>query len=499
MSTIRRQSIISSLIIYFGFAIGALNTYLYTRKGGFTEAEYGLTGMFIAVANIMYSVANLGMPAYINKFFPYYNAHLPREKNDQLTWALLIPALGFLFVMVMGISFKNILVDKVFNNSPELLEYYYWIFPFGFGLTIFLILEAYAQQNREPVLSNFLKEVLFRLCTTILISLTAFGVFSSFDLFIKSYSFIYILLAAIFIVYFIWKGKFHLTFKLSKLTNRFFDKIVTLCSFVWMGSLVFTVSSVFDTIVIAAVMPNGLAFAGIFTLAQYMSSMIQAPQRGIIASSIGPLSQAWREKDYRRINTIYHRSSINQLIFSCAMFCLILLNFRDGVLTFNLKEAFLQAQPVFLIIGLTRVIDMGTGVNAQIIGTSTFWRFEFITGLILLAIALPLNYVLTREMGIIGPAISNLVAFTIYNLIRYLFLLKKFQMQPFTAQSGYTILLAAGAFFLTYLLFHNYQGLQWIVLRSAFFALLFGGGAVLLKLSPDLKPVVETAKKKLGF
>ncbi|HEY1115122.1 MAG TPA: lipopolysaccharide biosynthesis protein, partial [Chitinophagaceae bacterium] len=78
MSTIRRQSIISSLIIYFGFAIGALNTYLYTRKGGFTEAEYGLTGMFIAVANIMYSVANLGMPAYINKFFPYYNAHLPR-------------------------------------------------------------------------------------------------------------------------------------------------------------------------------------------------------------------------------------------------------------------------------------------------------------------------------------------------------------------------------------------------------------------------------------
>ena len=497
MSNIRRQSIVSSVIVYFGFALGFLNTYLFTRKGGFTESHYGLTSMFIAVANIMFSVASLGMPAFINKFFPYYKTHLTPRQNDMLTWAMILPALGFMVVMGAGLAFKDLLVDKIFNNSPELLQYYYWIFPFGLGLTIFLVLEAYAWQQRKAVLSNFLKEVLFRFFTTVLIVLTTVGIIAEFDHFIKIYAFLYILLAAVLIVYFISRHQFHFTLQVSKVTKRFKEKILTLCSFVWAGSLVFTVANVFDTIVLTAVLPNGLAVAGVFTLAQNIASLIQAPQRGIVSASVGPLSQAWKEKDYEKINRIYQRSSINQLLFSVAMFSLIWLNFRDGVFTFGLKESYLLAESAFFFIGLTRIIDMGTGVNSQIIGTSTYWRFEFMTGLILLAIALPLNYILTRQLGVTGPAISNLVAFTIYNGIRFVFLYRKFGMQPFTAKSGYTVLLAAAAFYLTYLLFHTQQGLQWIVLRSAVFCVLFGIGAWLLQLSPDLKPVVASVRKRL--
>lgn len=499
MSTIRRQSIISSLVVYFGFAIGAFNTYLFTRKGGFTPEQYGLTGMFMAVASIMYAIANLGIPSYISKFFPYYKEHLPNNKNDQLAIALIIPTVGFLFVVVSGLAFKNILIDKVFNNSPQLLQYYYWIFPFGFGLTIFSIMEAFALQNRKAVLTNFLREVLFRLCTTALILLTVFGVFSSFDIFVKSYAFVYALLALILIFYFISQNNFPFTFSISRLTSRLFNKIITLCSFVWMGGLVFTIVSFFDTIVIAAVLPNGLAYAGIFTLGQYIASIIQAPQRGVVSAAIGPLSQAWREKDYKKIDAIYHRSSINQLIFSLFIFCLILLNFKDGIKTFNLKDAFLQAETVFLFIGLTRVIDMGTGVNAQIIGTSTFWRFEFLTGLILFAISLPLYYILTRQLGIIGPAITNLIAFTIYNAIRYYFLLKRFKMQPFTLKTLYAVLLAVACYAVCYFAFSKHLGFGWIVLRSTVFTTLFAGGVVLLKLTPDLGPVLETIKKKLGL
>lgn len=497
MSTIRRQSIISSVIVYFGFALGFLNTYLFTRKGGFTESEYGLTSMFIAVANIMYSVASLGMPAFINKFFPYYKAHLSPKQNDMLTWALLVPLFGFVLVVGAGIAFKHVLIDKIFANSPLLPYYYYWIFPFGLGWTIFLVLESYAWQQRHAVLSNFLKEVLFRLFTTILIVLTTVGLITEFDYFIKIYSFLYLLLAGILIGYLVKKHQFHFTFRVSKVTRRFKEKILALSSFVWAGSLVFTVSNVFDTIVLTAVLPNGLAFAGIFTLAQNIGSLIQAPQRAIISATIGPLSQAWKEKDYGRIQRIYERSSINQLLFSTAMFCLIWLNFRDGVYTFGLKETYLAAESAFFFIGLTRIIDMGTGVNSQIIGTSTFWRFEFVTGLILLGITLPLNYKLTQVFAVTGPAIANLIAFTVYNLIRFVFLYRKFGMQPFRPKSAYTLILAAGAFYLTYLLFREQQGFVWIVLRSALFVVLFGAGAWLLKLSPDLQPVLDTVRKRI--
>lgn len=496
MSNIRKQSIISSIVVYFGFALGFFNTYLFTKQGGFTKEEYGLTGVFIAIANIMYSVANLGMPSFINKFFPYYKSRLSKRENDMLSWALLITTLGFGVVTLFGLSFKNFFLER-FANSPQLPQYYYWLFPFGFGLALFGVLEAYAWQLQKSILTNFLREVFLRLLQTVLIGLTLAGVIYSFSVFIRLYAFIYLAAAAVLLLYILTKGNTGIAIKASIVSKKFFNKIITLCSFVWTGSLVLNISSVFDTIVLAAVMPNGLAFAGIFTLAQNISSLIQAPQRGIIGASFGPLSQAWKDKDYERIKKIYHHSSINQLLFSTAMFSLIWLNFEDGVITFGLQKDYLAAKDVFLLIGLTRIIDMGTGVNAQIIGTSTFWRFEFVSGLILLALALPLNYTLTRNYGVIGPAMSNLLAFTVYNAVRFFFLYKKFNMQPFDRNTIFTLLLAAACYAITYALCHTNLGLTWIVIRSTLFLTLFATATVALNLSPDLKPVINTVKKRL--
>jgi len=499
MSTIRRQSIISSVIVYFGFALGFFNTYLFTREGGFTKEQYGLTATFIAIASIMYSIAGLGSNAYISKFFPYYKSHLDNKKNDQLAWALLFPLLGFSIVVLLGILFKDIIIDNVYKNSPELLEYYYWLFPFGLGYTLFIVLEAYAWMQQKSVLSNFLKEVMFRVFVTALIVLTSIGIITDFDIFIIIYSFLYIFLVTVLLAVFYKRKQLHLTFSVSKVTMRFYKKIVLLASFVWSGGLVFNLAGVFDTIVIAAVLPNGMAAVAVFTLGQNISSLIQAPQRAIVSASISPLSHAWKEKDYKKIQTIYSRSSINQLIFSTAMFSLIWLNFEDGVYTFNLQKDYIAAMWPFFFIGLTRVIDMGTGVNAQIIATSSFWRFEFISGLILLSITLPLNYFLARDMGIVGPAISNLISFTIYNAIRYIFLYRKFGMQPFTVKTLYTLLLATAAYFIAFLLFKNFQGIEWILLRSIVFSIFFFTGMVLLKLSPDVQPVFLTIKRRLGL
>lgn len=498
MSNIRRQSIISSILIYTGFAFGALNTYLFTKEGGFTKEQYGLTGAFMAIGSIMMSVASLGMPSYINKFFPYYKDRLPQKQNDQATWALLVATLGFVLVMLAGLFMKGV-VNKAFDNSPQLVEYYYWIFPFGFGLTIFTVLEALAWQNHKSILSNYLREVQFRLFVTILFILSGIGLIGNFDLFIKIYAFLYIFLAAILLIYLISTGRLHFTFSVSKVTRRFFKKIITLCSFVWGGSLIYNLAMVADTVIIMAVMPDGVAMAGLFTFAQYLTSIIQAPQRSIIAASVAHLSQAWKDKDYGKINRIYYRSSINQLIFSVAMLCLIWLNYKDAIVSFNLQQDYLYAFSVFIIMGFVKVVDMGTGVSGQIIATSTFWRFDFLTGIVLLALTLPLTWFFTKSYGLIGPALSNLIAFTVYNFIRYLFLLRKFRMQPFGVKSFYTLLLAAGCFIICFFIMKDQQGLVWLVIRSLVFLALFTAGVFYLKLTPDLEPVLATIKKRMGI
>ncbi|MBC7826863.1 MAG: polysaccharide biosynthesis C-terminal domain-containing protein [Chitinophagaceae bacterium] len=498
MSNIRRQSIISSFIVYFGFALGFFNTWLFAREGGFSQTQYGLTGVFIAIANIIFAFANLGMNAYIYKFFPYYNDNLPPHKNDMISFALFTSFIGFLIIMLNGLIFKDLVIRKYGTNSPQLVRYYFWIFPFGFGLTIYSLLEAFAWQLKKSIFTNFLREVQFRAFTTLLIVLVLTGVIKYFTLFIKLFAFTYIGIAGILLTYLVVTNQIHFTFSISRVTKKFFKKIVAMAAFVWGGGLVFSIANVFDTILIAAVLKNGLAFAAIYTLAQNMASLIQAPQRAIISSSIGPLSQAWKNKDFARLNQIYQRSSINQLLFSVGMFVLIWINFTDGVFTFNLQQNYLSARYVFLFIGLMRIIDMGTGLNSQIIATSTYWKFEFFTGIILLSLTLPLNYILTKSMGVPGTAISNLIALTIYNVIRYTFLLKKFNMQPFNAKTVYTILLGVVCYLICHFLFSDYHGFWWIILRSIAFVTLYISGVVLLKISPDVVPVWQTVTKKIG-
>ncbi len=500
MSQIRRQSIISSLMVYVGFALGFFNTYLFTKEGGFTKEQYGLTGIFIALANLMFSFANLGMPSYIFKFYPYYQDNLEKKRNDILTWALLVSLIGFCFVVIGGIYFKDLIIFKFGKNSPEFVNYYYWIFPFGLGLTLYSILESYAWQQQKSIFTNFLREVFFRALTTILIICTFVGWLGKFDLFIKIYSLTYLITALFLLFYLVKNGNLHLTFKVSVVTKKFSKKILTLVKFIYGGTLVYAVAGVFDTILLASVSINGLAAVAVYSLAQNMASLIQAPQRGIISSSIAALSKAWKDKDQNRILNIYRQSSINQLVFAVGMFCLIWLNFEDGIFTFHLQSGYIDAKWIFFFIGLMRIVDMGTGVNAQIISTSTLWKFEFYTGIILLSLTLPMNYILTKYyFDVMGPAIANLFSFTIYNLIRFWYLKKKFNMQPFTLKSLYTIILGIVSFYVCFYLFDSYHGFIWLLIRSTCFIGLYGCGTILLKLSSDIIPVWNSFKKRLGL
>jgi O-antigen/teichoic acid export membrane protein len=499
MSNIRRQSIISSVVIYIGFAVGLLNTWFFTRQGNFTEAEYGLITIFIAIAAMMTSIASMAMPSFIYKFYHYYNDNLPPRRNDMITWSLLVSFMGFILVMLAGWFLKDLVIRKFGANSPLLVTYYYWIFPLGLGLTIYSVLEAYTWSLGKPVISNFFKEVQWRLFTTVLIVLFITNTIRNFDLFIKLFAFTYPGIAVSLFIYLLITKKIQFTFKVSKVSRRFYNKILALCTYFYGATLIFTLSQVFDTIVIASVLKDGTAKAGIFGLAAIMTSVIQAPQRAIISASISHLSKAWKEKNMALLQKIYQRSSINQLIFASAIFLLIWMNFSDAVDTFKLKPSFHTAGWVFFVLGLTKIVDMGTGVNSQIIATSNYWRFELFSGIVLIIIMLPLTYILAKSYGIIGPAIASLVSITIYNIIRIIFLWRKFKLFPLTIHSLQTVLLAAASYGVCYFAFSNMHGFIAMFLRSLAFIFLYAAGAVYMKLSPDIYPVVQTIKKRMGI
>lgn len=498
MSQIRRQSIVSTIIIFIGFGIGFLNNLFFTKPDWFSPDQYGLTRSFFDFSQIIYAYSFLGLSAVIYKFSPYYRAHLKDEENDLLSWALLFSVVGFLIFLTGGILFKPFFEQKFSANSKILVDYYYWLYPFGFSLLIFGMLESYCWSLKRTVISNFLRETALRVLTSVLVLLFIFR-FITFDTFIKLFSCLYGILVLILLVYLKQNNQLHITFKVSKVTRRFRKKIIIYASFIFAGVAISTTASLFDSFTISSKIANGQMAMGIFAFSTYISNIIQVPQRSIVAISIPVLAEAWREKKYEQINKIYKRSSINLLLVCLFLFGNIWLCYEDAINTLHINPVYLQGKYVVLFFGIKLIIDMGTGVNGQIIATSNFWRFEFLTGLILLILIAPLNYYLIPKIGIVGAGISNVIAYTIYNIIRLVFLWKKFKMQPFSFKTLWALLMAVAVYFICFLLLQQVHGLAGIFSKGLLYSGIFVACALYLNLTPDAIPVLNTLKKKLGI
>jgi O-antigen/teichoic acid export membrane protein len=228
-----------------------------------------------------------------------------------------------------------------------------------------------------------------------------------------------------------------------------------------------------------------------------MIALMHAPFRSMLAITIPILARAWKEKDHKEISRIYNRSSINLLSFSLLVFFCIWLNYDQAIRFFNINPDYLGAKWVFFLLGITAIIETGTGVSAQIIGTSTYWRFELWTSLLLTALIIPLSYFLTVEYGIIGPAVANLISFSIYNSIRYWFLWKKFALQPFSIKTLEIVVGAVVFYFLINTLLATMEGFWGLLLRTSIFSLMLVAFIYIRNISPDLKPVMKNLLLKI--
>lgn len=496
MSQIRKRSLKATVWIYVGFLIGAVNTYFLTHKNWFSTDQNGLTRAMIEISQLIFAFSSIGVTSYIYKFFPYYQDNLPGKKNDLLGMALIISLGGFIITCSVLMFLEPVIVRKFSANSILLVEYFFWIIPMAFFVLLYNVLEAYSYGLAKGVLANLLRETILRVYTLSLILLKVFGVIS-FKQFISLFIFQYAVIAIILALVLHKQKQLWISFKVSRVTKKFRKKIIAILALTFIVIIVNALRQSIDGLVLAA--KQNLGKVGIFGLAAYMVSVLQAPFRSVVAITIPILSRSWKDKNYKEIQRIYQRSSINLLSFSLFVFFCIWLNFTDAILYFGINPDYLEGKWVFLLLGMVTIIEMGTGVNGQIIGTSTYWRFELWTSLLLTSLIIPLSYVLTVRYGIIGPAIANLVSFSVYNMIRYYFLWKKFNMQPFTVKTAEVIFIAMLAYVISYFTFNSTHGLAGLTSRTFLFIILYGGMVYWRKITPDLLPIIDNIKKRLGL
>lgn len=482
MGTIRKQTIISSLLVYIGFFIGAINMYIYTKDGSFTLEQFALTRIFFDFAQNMYAFGALGVIPVIYKFYPYYKDNLEKHKIDLMTWGMLAALIGFILVLTAGWYFRPLFETQFIEKSKLIVDYYYWMFPFALGMLFFSVLEGFCWALQQTVFSNFLKETGLRIFTSVLIALYYFK-FIPFESFIFFFAFLYLFIFVILATYLYATKQLHFPTVVSRVTKKFWKKMLGMQMLIYSGTVIASIAATIDSFIIAKF--QGLAVVGVFGLAQYAANLIQVPQRSIQAISAGVLSRAWKDKDMNEIKRIYKRSCINLLIMALFIFGNLWLNVADGMRVLHIQKEYEAGLGTIFILGMVRIIDAGTGLNAMVINTSTYWRFDFISGVILLAFRLPLTYYLIMHYGIIGSAFAELFAYSLYNFMRFEFLRQKFKMQPFDVKTILALVVAIAAYGFSFFVFQDLHGWLGIILRSMLFSGLMVVAIFKLQLTPD--------------
>lgn len=483
--TIQRQSIVSTLVIFLGFGFGALNLIVLQPKILTTE-QWGLTRVISEAAILLANLATFGAMPVNAKFFPFYRRYLPREKIDLPAITGSVFLIGLVFTLTLLFLLKPWIIQVFGRNNTLFESYYYTLVLFLFFQSTFLYMELFAWFAGRTILANSLKELLFRVLTTLALLLLALKLIN-FDGFMLFFGLLYLPLAGI-LIYLVRKSNgFPIHFSISKVTRRFKSKMISLGSFVFLTTFSQIAFIVCDTLFLAGM--YNLGQAGIYSVAQYFSQVLEVPMRSMQTSSVPLISEYWRAKNMTGLQSIYRKSCINLLMAGLGLGGLILINLNN-IEKFFPSEYSLMVTPIALLV-VARWINLGTGLNSILIQLSTWWRFDFASTLIYSIIGIPLNYFLIRNYGMIGAAVATIIAMTLYNGIRFAFLYLKYGLQPFTWRNlvlltgGLAII--AGVYALPSIPNLYIDG----IIRSVIFSFIFGFFVLQLKLSEEVHALYE--------
>lgn len=158
---------------------------------------------------------------------------------------------------------------------------------------------------------------------------------------------------------------------------------------------------------------------------------------------------------------------------------------------------YISGKWVIFFIGLGSLIDMSTGANSSILGSSPYYKIQ--TGfLVVLVISLIItNLMLIPIYGITGAAIGGALSLSILNILRYLYLWYKFNLQPFNFKFVIVAAIGIVAYFISSLMPVLPYLIADILVRSSILTILFCLPIYLLKLSPDINEKADEILKAI--
>ena len=491
MGIVRKQSFVSSIFMYIGVVIGALNVMVLFPRF-FTLQEFGLYNVLVDCAAFFAAIITLGGMTSFIKFYPVYRTHLKPKENDLPFWTILLAFIGAVLFVAFCLIEPQLIERKFGKNSKLFVDNFFLLIPLTLSFTAILVMEAFCWMVRKTIVSNFVKEVPFRLSVLLLILLHVVH-WISWHQFFFLFSFIYVPGVLILLYTLIKEGSIKIVPRASRVTERLYRKILTFTTFHFSGLVINILPTTIDAVMLASI--NGLESTAVYAMSMYFLALMEIPQRSMRGIASALISEAWRSKDKTKIKEMYHKTSLNLLIVGILVFGVLYPN-MDNLIRFE-GTGYALIKQLFLVGGIGKLVDMGMGMNKEIIGYSKYWRIDFFTSAVSVVITVAVNYWAIRQWGTIGAAIGNTTCLAGFNLLRFVYNWKLFKLQPFTKNTVYAILVGAAA--LLPVLRLPYLGNMFLdaIVRGGVFAGLFALGILYFNVSSDFSDMYRMFVNRL--
>lgn len=433
MGIVAKQSIRGSIWSYAGVAIGFVTTsYFFTYF--LTPQVVGLFGLLIAIANITSNIAALGMNSVTLRLFPYFRNN-ENGHNGYLLSTLLPLLFGFLLFILFFFLFKDRIIENNIEKSPLFAQYVYLIVPITFFFLIFNFFDTYNRLLYNAVLGTFLQEFVQRVLVLVLICLYILHLLSIHQV-ILGYAFVVSLKSLIIIIYLYTKRELNLRPNFKFISPKLRKEIINVAGFSLIGGIGSLLVFQIDKIVINQLLD--LKNTGVYTIAFFFGTLVIIPSRPLIKISGTLIADAWATNDLQNIKDIYYKSCLNQFLIGGFLFLGLWANIHN--IMAKLPADYLDGKWVIFFIGIGYLFDMLTGTNGQIIAYSKYYRINLLFTSILLISNIVLLYTLIPIWGIVGAAVSIASSLFLNNLMRSIYLYRKYKLQPFDFK--YLIILA---------------------------------------------------------
>lgn len=490
MGIVARQATWNTLLTVAGMVLGFVNMALLFPKH-LSPDEFGLTRLLVSIAVIAAQVAQFGGESTIIRYFPYFKDR-SRGHRGLFGLAVLVGSVGALLAMLILGLFHHGFAAWFSDRSGLYATYGMVVLPLVAAEVYFIVLRGMGRTAHRSIASVFAREFMLRVLQTALIFAhirwqLAFGTF------LALYVLTFVITTLVLVVDLVVAGELKLGFGHMRIPRRMGRSMLRYALFTFGSGLAGIAVGNIDQVMVGAMLHEGLAYVAYYAVAVFLASLIMVPGRALLLPMVPLIAEAWRKRDHRRIAMIYHRTASIQLVASAFVF-LCLWASLDPLFSF-LRPEYAIGKPVFVLVGLTNVLVLSTGLSASIVSTSRSYWFDAASGMVLLLLNVALDYVFILAWGFVGAAWSSLVSALIVMAWRLWYLKRRFDLWPYDGMTVRAIALIVFSAVLVWKMPHFGTPMVDILWRCCLLALVFWPAVYWLRIAPE---VGEQVSKILG-